>query len=321
MEPFYDNFLEALTERYPKKAELVNALMEILPLEKESIYRRLRKDIFFTSEEVMRISSIWNISLDNIICMNPNKTRPFRFNMIEYVDPQESDYYLLEDYNQTLALVGQDPESRMVEITHTIPRSLYSRYENLTRLFTMKWRYKHSMPETPMLFSDIQIPERMRTIEKEYIKRIHSISEINAIHDPRFIEHLVDDIVYFQSVKMITEKDVALLKSELLELIDYLEDTSIRGYLQDTGAKVFFYLSHTWLEGEYFLYESKYLTLSMVKILERNAVISFDQKVFLKFMEMFQSTKRSSVLLSASNSLQLIEFCAKQKEMVIALLG
>jgi len=318
MEHFYDNFLEALTERYPRKIDLVNALIEILPLEKESIYRRLRKDIFFTAEEIMRVASAWNISLDNIISVNPNKIRPFRFNMIEFVNPQEDDYSLLENHNQTLEIIGQDPESRMVEITHTLPRSLYGRYENLTRFFTMKWRYKHDMPEVPLVFSDIQIPERMRAIEKEYIKRIHNISEINAIHDPRFIEHLVDDIVYFRSVRIITDEEVALLKEELLELIDHVEDVVSKGYLHNTGNKILFYLSHTWLESEYFLYESKYLTLSMVKILERNAVISFDKKVFLNFMEMFQSTKRSSVLMSASNSLQLVEFCTKQRNMVIS---
>ena len=139
---YYDNFMEALAERYPRKTDLANALMDILPIEKESIYRRLRKDVLFTSEEMMRIAAVWHISLDNIISTNPHKIRPFSFSMINYVNPQEADYEMFEDYNRILELIGQDPNGRLIVVSNTLPGALYYRHDHLTRFYKMKWLYK-----------------------------------------------------------------------------------------------------------------------------------------------------------------------------------
>jgi hypothetical protein len=316
MKHFYDNFLKALEERYPRKLDLVNALMDILNLEKESIYRRLRKDVYFTAEETMRIAGTWNISLDNIISVNPDKTRPFHFNMIEYVGSREADYRLLESYNRELELIGRDPDAKMIEVLNSMPHSLYCLSEDLTRFFTMKWLYKYGMSEEIAPFSEIPITERMRELDMEYVKRIHNISEVHAIHDDYFIKHLVDEILYFHSIGMVTKDEVTLLKKELLMIIEYMEEVTVNGYFPDTKNKLFFYLSHTWLSTEYILFESKYSTRSFVRILERSSIASNDKKVFDRFMNMVQATKRSSVLMSGSNTLQRVEFFAKQKNMI-----
>jgi hypothetical protein len=268
---------------------------------------------------MLQVASAWGISLDNINCANPGKTRPFRFNMIEYVDAQEVDYKYLEDYNRVLEIIGRDPNGKMVEILKTLPRSLYSRSEPLTRFYTMKWLYKYGVPENIVALKDIFIPKRMRTLDLEYVKRVTSIPEVHSLHDIRMIENLVNDISYFKSIKMITKNEVTVLRDELMMLVDYMEDVTIKGHFLDTGNKLFFYVSHTWLETECFLYESKDLVLSMVKIMERNAVSSNDRQVLDKFMNMFHSIKRSSVLISASNILQRTEFYAKQRSIIMSL--
>ena len=316
MTHFYDAFLKVLEERYPRKSDLVNALMDVLTLEKESIYRRLRKDVYFTAEETMHIASVWNISLDNIISTNPDKTRPFHFNMIEYVGAREADYKLLERYNRGLELMGRDPNSKMIEVLNAMPHSLYCISEHLTRFFSMKWLYKYGISEEIAPFGSIQISERMRMLDMEYVRHIHEISEIHAIHDRYFVEHLVDDICYFHSIGMVTEEEVALLKRELLSIVDFMDEVTGRGFFPDTKNKLFFYLSHTWLPTEYMLFESTYANYSFVRILERNSLASTDKKVFERFMNMVQATKRSSVLMSGSNTLQQVEFFKQQREMI-----
>ena len=316
MEHFYNNFLKALEERYPRKSDLTNALMDVLHLEKESIYRRLRKNVYFTAEETLQIAGAWNISLDNIISVNPDKTRPFHFSMIEYVDAREADYKILENYNRDLELVARDPDGRMIEVLNSIPRSLYCRSELLTRFYTMKWLYKYGMSEEVAPFGEIHLSERMRNLEMEYVECVHNISEVHAIHDNRFIEHLVDDILYFHSIGMVTEDEAVMLREELLTLLDYMEEVTVNGYFPDTKNKLFFYVAHTWLPTEYILFESKYLIRSSVSILERNAVASYDQKVFDRFMNMVQATKRSSVLMSGSNILQQVEFFNLQRSLI-----
>jgi hypothetical protein len=316
---FYDNFIKALKERHPRKSDLANALTEILPLEKESIYRRLRKDVYFTSEETMQIAGAWNISLDNIISTHPTKTRPFHFSMIEYVHPREADYKILENYNQQLQIIADDPNGIMVEVLNALPRGVYNRSELMTRLFNMKWLYKYGETEDVMPLRSIELPERMRKIDLENVHLQHQIPEVHSIHDSRFIERLVDDVLYFRSIGMVTQEEAAQIKKELLTLIDYMESVAIAGYFPGTKKKHYFYLSHRSLDTEYTLFESKDLTLSSVKVLERNSLASTDKKVFDRLMNMVQSTKRSSVLMSGSNALQQVEFFKGQRSVVMGI--
>jgi hypothetical protein len=318
MEYFYNRFLAALEERYPSKPDLVNALVDLLCLEKESVYRRLRRSVHFSAEEVMRIAGKWNISLDNLVSVNPGKTSPFRLKMLEFIDPGEDDYAILEQHNRDLELVAADPDGFAIEIVNALPRGLYARSEHLTRFFNMKWRHKFS-PENALPFSEIHIPERMRKLDLEYIRIEHGISEMHSIHDPRMIENIVGEIVYYRSIGMLTDDDTALLRNELLILVDYIENVTLTGCFPNQKNKLFFYLSHTWIETEYLLFKSTQFNLSMVKVMERNAIASLDKRVLDRFMKLALATKRMSVLMSESNALQQIEFFARQRNIIMSL--
>ncbi|MDR2936017.1 MAG: hypothetical protein LBU80_01570 [Rikenellaceae bacterium] len=318
MGQLYDNFLAVLEERYPHKPDLVSALMNVLHLERESAYRRLRKDVYFSSEEMIQIAGAWNISLDNIAYANQSKIRPFRFKMVEYLDPQEEDYVILEQHNRDLEIVARDPDGMAIEVVNALPRGLYVRSEPLTRFFTMKWRYKNS-PEEAIPFYEAHIPERMRKLDLEYVQCLHKIPEMHSIHDSRMIENLVGEIVYFRSIGMLTDDETTLLRDELLMLADYLENVTLTGAFPVTGNRMFFYLSHTCVEAEYLLYRSKDFNLGLVKILERQYIGSLDGEVLDKFMKMSQATRYMSVLMSGSNALQQAEFFTRQREIIMTL--
>jgi hypothetical protein len=320
MNNYYERFLETLSERYTHKSELVSAIMDILPLERESIYRRLRGDIMFTSAEVMQVASTWNISLDSITSMTPHKTRPFRFSMVDYIYPDEDDYKLLEKFVDTFELAAQDPESKIIEVSHSMPGSFYNKSESLLRFFTMKWRYKYGPPEETISFGEIVIPERMRLLEEAYVNNVQSISKVAHVFDTRFIKHLVDDLSYFHSIHMVTTDELAALKSELIDLMDYIEKAGLEGRFPETGNELQLYTSHTWVGTEVILLSSKYQTLTVIKVLDRNGVLSSDRLVFDKIHNMAVSIMRSSVLMSLSNRLELTKFFDRQRS-AIELIG
>ena len=315
MKPFYDNFLAALEERYPSKSELVNALVDLLHLEKESVYRRLRKDVLFSADEMMHISGSWNISLDNIIFVNPRKSHSFHLKILQFLDPQEEDYVIMEQHNRDLELVAADPAGMSIKIVNALPRGLYAKSEPLTRFFFMKWRHKFA-PEKALNFCDVHLSERMKEINSEYCRIERCISEMHSIHDPRLVKNLVDEIVYYRSIGMLTREDAALLREELLKLVDYVENVSLTGYFPDTGNKMFFYLSHTWIETEYLLFKSKNFNLSLVKVMECNNIASYDKNILDRFMKTLLATKRMSVLMSESNALKQAEFFTLQRNII-----
>lgn len=318
MTQFYDNFLAALGERYPVKSDLVAALVDLLRLEKESVYRRLRRMVYFSAEEVMLIAGAWNISLDNIVSAHPTRSHQFRFSKVDFASPGEEDYAILERHNRDLALVAADPTGMAVEIVNALPRGLYARSEALSRFFTMKWRHKMS-PERAMAYAEVELSERMRALDREYIRIEHSIPEMHSIHDPRMIENLVGEMVYYRSIGMITPAETAVLRDELATLVDYIERVTLAGYFPDSRNRHFFYLSHTWIETEYLLFDSRDFCLSMVKVLERGAISSLDGEVLERFMTMARATMRMSVLMSHSNMLQQTEFFTRQREIIAAI--
>jgi hypothetical protein len=318
MTSFYDKFLLSLHERFPGKSNLVNAIADLLPLEKESIYRRLRGEVLFTAAEMMHLAGVWNISLDSIVAANPEKTSPFHLKAVDFIDPTEEDYAILEQHNRDLALVADAPDGIAIEVVNTLPRGLYSRSEHLTRFFTMKWRYKNR-PETLHGFDEIRVPDRMRELDEEYVRISHRIPEMHSIHDPHMIGRVVEEIVFYRSIGMLTDGDVGLLRDELLAMTDYMEEVTRTGIFPAGGGRMYFYLSHTWIETEYFLYRSRSVNLSLVKVLERYYLSSLDEKVLDRFMTTAQAAKRMSVLMSESNALQQAEFFSRQREKILTL--
>jgi hypothetical protein len=133
------------------------------------------------------------------------------------------------------------------------------------------------------------------------------------------IEHLVEEIVYYRSLGMLNADDVSLLRGELLTLVDYLEDITTTGSFPGKKGKMFFYLSHTWIDTEYFLYRSRSFNMSLVKVMERNYLASIDKKVLDRFMKMALATKQMSVLMSESNALQQADFLSRQREFILTL--
>ena len=316
MTQFYETFLASLAERYPHKSDLVNALVNTLHLEKESVYRRLRKDVSFSAEEMLKIASAWNISLDNIASSNPNKIRPFQLKLVEFADPKEEDYNLLELHNKNLKFVAQSPGGQLLEVLNSLPYRACLSSEILTRFFTMKWLYKYDFPDRVRPMSEIHISERMRKINEEHTRWSFAIPEVYSVSDNRMINNLVDEIAYHHSIGMVTDEEVALLKKDLLSLMDYVEAAAERGQFP-SGQKFNLYQSHSWIDSEFILVRSQQFNLSFVRLFERNMLGSSDSVVFEKLMNKAMSVRRSAVLLSGSNDLQRIELFSRLKKLII----
>ncbi len=315
MTQFYDMFLASLTERYPHKADLVNALVNTLHLEKESVYRRLRKDVYFSADEMLKIASAWDISLDNIAYPNPQKVRPFQLKLVEFADPKEDDYDFLERHNKNLELVAKDSGGQMFEVLNSVPYRQYLQSEILTRFFTMKWLYKYDFSGRARPLSEIHISDRMRKLHEDHTRWSFGIPEVNSVNDSRMTHNLIGEIIYYHSIGMVTDEEVAMLKKDLLILTDYVEEAAERGSFP-SGQKFNFYLSHTWVDSEFILIKSRQFNLSLVRLFERNMLGSTDNVVFEKLLNKAKSIKRSSVLLSGSNDLQRIEFFTSRRKLI-----
>ena len=59
-----DQLFEIILSRFPRRADAVDELCELLSLAKDPIYRRLRGDTFLSPQELAKLAVHYRISLD-----------------------------------------------------------------------------------------------------------------------------------------------------------------------------------------------------------------------------------------------------------------
>ena len=128
-ELLYDNLLNAIKEEFPQKTNLVNALVDLLCIEKEAVYRRLRGEVAFTFAEIVTIANAFGISLDNLVGTVTAKSRPFQLKLVDFVNPMETDYDMLDQYIDILGLAREDDRSELIDCTNILPQQLYMKYK------------------------------------------------------------------------------------------------------------------------------------------------------------------------------------------------
>ena len=125
----YDNLLNAVREKIPQRTVLVNTLVDLLCIEKEAVYRRLRGEVAFTFAEIVTIANEFGISLDNLIGTVTAKSRPFQLKLVDFVNPVDIDYDMLDQYVDILGLAREDEQSELIDCTNILPQQLYMKYK------------------------------------------------------------------------------------------------------------------------------------------------------------------------------------------------
>ena len=161
-----DVFIEILYKKYPKKNQLTEALMDLLCLEREAVYRRLRQDVTFPADEVIKIAAEWNISLNDIIGTNSNQIF-FKVYLWNYLNPSDEELnymrFLVEDseYTRTFS------EMECMEISNRLPRMLTSGFSYLNRFHLLKWMYQYT-DEKNLPFSKIAFHEKVAKLSSDF---------------------------------------------------------------------------------------------------------------------------------------------------------
>ena len=104
-------------------------------LEKEAVYRRLRGDVPFTIFEIATIADKLDISLDHIIGCASGKSRPFQLKMVNFLNPSEEDYDMLEHFVDELRYLGDDPDSEVGGALNILPQSLVLGYRHIYQFY------------------------------------------------------------------------------------------------------------------------------------------------------------------------------------------
>ena len=315
---WYDSFIETLYQRYPKKQQLAQQLMDLLFIEREAVYRRLRKDVIFTFHEIVKIASAWNISLDEITGVNSGQVS-FVMRPVNILDPSEKGLNLIRQVNNYFEQLDPSGESEYMEICNKLPRSLVSGLPFINRFYIFKWAYQYGNEETDIPYSQTIIPERMRRLMTDFYQAVKNVANMNYIWDHMLFDYLVRDIQYFHSILLITDEEKELIRGDLYALLDYLSEVAGKGSFPETKNKVNLYISQINIDTNYSYFYAENFKMCRIHVFSKHEIYTYDPEMISNFRTWMLLKKRSSVQISEVDERSRIEFFMKQRQLIDSL--
>ena len=312
---WYDCFLGALYKKHPKKPELAQELMDLLFIEREAVYRRLRKDVLFPFHEIMKISSEWNISLDEITGIASGQI-PFQMHLMNYIDPSEQELRFMEQVIQYLDYLKDFSDTEFMVIGNKLPRQTLSGFNYLNQFHLFKWLYEYGNGKDVVPFSKIIVSEKKLRLAAEYYEAIKQIPSSNFIWDRMLFNHLTDDIRYFHSINLITDEDKELIKKDLHALLNYMLEVTSKGCYPETQNKVNFYVSQLSVDTNYSYAYTKLANMCFFHVFEKYEIYTYEPKIMANIRAWMQLKKRTSIQISEVDEKGRIEYFTRQRRLV-----
>jgi len=312
---FYQGFMSALQNKISHRGTFVNTISDMLVIDKDAAYRRLRGEVNFSFSEMCIIAKHFGISLDQISTIDTIYKKPSQININRYHNPTEIDFKMFQSYVDLLKTISDEPDSFVMESGNTLPYALYYDYDYLTQYAFFKWNLSSSYAKV-LPYHEINVPDRLRRIQKEGLQYIRKFKSSLFVWDCVIFQHLITNIKYYTTVKLINTEGVYNIKNDLLLFVDNLEMLTIKGKYEETGNEVSIFISDTHFDTNYALIKSKNLSISIFKIFLLNSAISFDVEVFNETYAWIQSLQKTSTLISVCGEKIRTEFFEKQREII-----
>jgi len=306
--------VEAFLECIPETRKLADVLMDILNLNKESVYRRLRSEVPFTFDEICTIAPHLGISLDRIIGLSNKDSAMFDFQMHKSSDPVS---IYSEIMNMNLGLLtkvsGAVKKAKVDLVLNRLPYAYTLPYENLAKFYYYKWYYHTQEVPSGFYFKDFSVPQPIKDMYRRYTDENANLGcEITILMDNNLFLSMIKDINYFVNRGLVNDKEQFLMQQELLKVVDLIEGVTKDGTNRG-GVIVDTYISAVDLEPSYVYieYDDKtcvhYWTSSAEIFTSYDPVICERQRVWI------QSLKRYTTLITRCNTSQRIEYFDKQR--------
>ena len=312
----YRNLMEAIRQKIPDEKSLANLLTQILQIEKDAVYRRIKGKVPFSFLEIVIISEKLDISLDHIVSSDYAKSRPSKFLIDDSIDPTANYYIILDQVVNFLKTAKDKKGTEGGEATNNLPQPLYHLYDNISRYFLFKWKYQYDNSNKKIPYDQIYIPDELRRLQLENVKVNRYLSTGNYVFDNLLFYHLVSEIKLFNSFGLISKEDCRLIKSDLFRIVDDIDSLSKTGRYGDSGNTLNIYISNTNLSVSYCYIITPDVQVSLVKAFTLNGITSMDKETFEKIKNWIEALKRQSTLISGTGEKERILFIDKQYKII-----
>ena len=314
----HQQFKSNMQKKISHKATLANTVAELLDLDKDAVYRRLRGEVNFSPTEMAIIARNLGISLDEIAGIDTSQVNSINLTLSKHIDPTEVDYALYNEYINLLKSIKDEPDTKIMEGGNFFPNYLFFDYEYITRAIMFRWS-QSSFFGKRLPFEEVTIPERMRDLQKQVCDYARHIKSTTYVWDIRIFKLFVSIIKVYAKVNLIKEDDVALIKNDLTTLLNDLETMAVTGKYQETGNEVFIYVGETNAVSNFGYIETKNMRISLFRAFLLNSFSSYENLLFDEISSWLHSAQRMTTLISVSGEKERNDFFEAQQEIIATL--
>lgn len=316
-----EELISIIKARTPEKEKTVNFLMDILPLEKEAIYRRLRGEVPFTLEETATICRELNISLDLLMGLRQESIYAFHHNMTSE-DPLQNYYESLLNINRSMDYIADESTVWMYRAHRALPQEFLYNFKFLSRVYTYILYYQLSSRNTTLRsiksFAEFHVSEELMCAQQQSTINIQGFNS-SLILDKRIFIDYIEIVKYFHVLGLIAKDDIDKIKEELMLMIDDMERCATTG-LSLKGKKMDMYLSHISFDCSYSYLESSNFSVSSLGIYCVNYLACQNVKINEMQKHWIKSLMKFSSIISISDELKRKEFFMTQRNYIETLL-
>jgi len=310
-----DSLIAAIRKSLPEGANLTNYLSDVLNIGRESAYRRIRGEIKFTFEEIANLSQNLGFSIDHIVGIKKNENALFNIHLLQDRDCFDIYVNKMAEYGTLFRKMSNSANAKVRISVNTMPYFFHIKYECLSRFRIYKWLYQNQKLGLSDKFANFTLPDNILDTHKAFSNDVQNVPNVTIIMDNNVFWSAAKDLEYFFKRGLITDEELDVLKAELHDLINQLENAAAKG-LSQSGSKVEMYVSSVDLEASYLHIEADNNQFSQLRTFSISAIDSFDPALCRIQKEWIESLKRYSVMISESGDMQRFEYMRKQHEYI-----
>jgi hypothetical protein len=304
----------------PEGMSMVGFLSKTLGLSRGTAYRRIRGDIPFSVEEIYLIAQQVGVSMDFLVGVENRNFNRFELSLLRFGYGEQDSAgrsRIAGRFEEILGCVLAEGPSRFELSYNLFPQVPAHSYYSLSRYFSLKWQFR-VRGHGQVSYKEINYPRSLFEAHRANSLATQLFTQTSYIWDFTIVETLVREIRYFADMKVLDAEDVQILKGELFEFLDFVEELTLRGAFPN-GNRVNIYISSVNSDAAYGYMESPCLRICFIGVFDLQYVLSTDRQAFEITKSKIFSLRRDATLITRSNEIFRVSFFDRQRSLVDSL--
>lgn len=309
-----EELIKAFQTFFPRTKDLVNYLMDVLDMELEPVYQRIRSQIPFSFEEVCKIAIDLDLSIDKLIGLKDGTIAYFDLELYRATDLEGLFKEIFISNAEMLYMLRMANSPLIYSVLNRLPFCYTLQEETMCKYYFYKACYRAQKEKATISFKDFKVPEEILEQCRRHMNEYDMISgKIIIIMDENLLLYMIREMEHFYKIGLLSDTDMDELQQTLTRVADQMEYT-IRSGTNRGGAEIRTYLSTIDIEPSYMYteYDNKtwvqFWSPSSEMVRTSNPVFTARKKAWI------ESLLECTTLITHCNEKLQSSFFARQRE-------